>query len=229
MLVPRRGCGKKVTVDTTATASFAEQVADATLEAFRADGFVKTNEDGSEERDLKKFAETVYAIVVQARVTTRAEKVDKAITKGKLQHTVLPSIPDEGTEAWDEADEATQKGRANALQTVWNEVKDAHVGRIQRMLGTNRTGLTLCKATVSIDGNPVEAVYVTDVEELILADYVKPRKDAIRKAADKFAKDLAGVTDRNPDMTDVLKGELDAGMKAASQLARATLELTSGK
>ena len=33
------------------------------LEAYRADGYVKTNEDGSEERDLQKFAETVYEIV----------------------------------------------------------------------------------------------------------------------------------------------------------------------
>jgi len=216
-------------VNTTATASFAELVADAALEAFRADGFVKTNDDGSEERDLKKFAEKVYGVVMQARVTNRTEKVDKAITKGKLQHQLLPSIPEEGTEAWDEADEATKLGRERALQAVWNEVKDAHIGRIQRMLGTNRTGLTLCKATVSIDGNPLDAVYVTDVEDLILADYVQPRKDAIRKAADKFAKDLAGVSERNPDMADVLKGELDTGMKAASQLARATLELTSGK
>ena len=216
-------------MNTTATASFAELVADAALEAFRADGFVKTNDDGSEERDLKKFAEKVYGVVMQARVTNRTEKVDKAITKGKLQHQLLPSIPEEGTEAWDEADEATKLGRERALQAVWNEVKDAHIGRIQRMLGTNRTGLTLCKATVSIDGNPLDAVYVTDVEDLILADYVQPRKDAIRKAADKFAKDLAGVSERNPDMADVLKGELDTGMKAASQLARATLELTSGK
>jgi hypothetical protein len=216
-------------VNFTATASFADQVTDAALEAFKADGYVKTNEDGSEDRDLQKFAETIYEIVVRARVTDRAEKSSKAITKGKLQHLVLPSIPEEGTEAWSEADEATQNGRARALQAVWNEAKDAHVGRIQRMLGANRTGLTLCKTKVSIDGNPVDAVYVTDVEELVLADYVGPRKDAIRKAADKFAKDLAQVTERNPALAEVLGRELEAGMKAATQLARATLELTSGR
>jgi hypothetical protein len=216
-------------VDITATASFADQVADATLEAFKADGYVKTNEDGSEERDSQKFAETIYGLVVQARVTDRAEKSSKAITKGRLQHLVLPSIPEEGTEAWSEADEATQLGRARALQAVWNDAKDAHIGRIQRMLGSNRTGLTLCKTKVSIDGNPVDAVYVTDVEELVLADYVGPRKDAIRKAADKFAKDLAQVTERNPALAEVLQRELESGMKAATQLARATLELTSGK
>ncbi len=142
---------------------------------------------------------------------------------------VLPSIPEEGTDAWNEADEATQHGRERCLQAVWNEAKDAHVGRIQRMLGANRTGLTSCKTKVSIDGNPVDALYVTDVEELILTDYVGPRKDAMRKAADKFAKDLAQVSERNPALAEVLQRELEAGMKAATQLARATLELTSGK
>ncbi len=216
-------------MDTMVSASHADQVADAMLEAFRADEYVKADEDGSEERDLQKFAEAIYEIVVRARVTTRAEKFDRAITKGKLQHLVLPSVPEEGTEDWNEADEVTQLGRTRALQAVWNEAKDAHVGRIQRMLGTKRTGLTLCKTKVSIDGNPVDALYVTDVEELIMADYVGPRKDAIRKAADKFAKDLAQVSQRNPALAEVLQRELEAGMKAATQLARATLELTPGQ
>ena len=51
----------------------------------------------------------------------------------------------------------------------------------------------------------------------------------MRKAADKFAKDLAQVSERNPALAEVLQRELEAGMKAATQLARATLELTSGK
>ena len=77
----------------------------------------------------------------------------KAITKGKPQHMVLPSIPEEGTDAWNEADEATQHGRGRyypgRLERGKGRARRAHPADV----GANRTGLTSCKTKVSIDGN----------------------------------------------------------------------------
>jgi hypothetical protein len=229
-----RAAQKGVAMATTEESSlafddaFEEAVEEGVLEAYRAEGYVKTLDDGEEVLDKTALHEAVYQVVREAKVKTPKERSEIALTRGALTKRVFPSAPG-AREEWDELDAVQQAVWEQLVKDAWNPTNPNFSGPIQRMVGARDEKVLLIRTKTTVDGTPgMDCVYVTASEELIFEDFVAPLKNSVRKAAERLAKNAAMVSRRNKQLAERASREVDSGMKAAAGLAKSTLELMSG-
>ena len=140
-----------------------------------------------------------------ANVSSSTQKDDRAFTKWVFITKVVPSLPVEGTDEWEESDDITRAARKLVVRKVWNEVQDNPGGAVQKLLRERKTGLMLCKGTILVGPEkktPAEAVYVTDDPELLMADYGTKRSERMRLDADRYAEHMAEMVERYPEMAE---------------------------
>lgn len=204
----------------TADLSEQEQVERGVYLAYVAQGYVSGDPP---EVDKESLFMATYSIVRAAVVETKRERGTKAVTRGHLMATLFPSVPGPGTDEY--ATEVGERIWKEVEQSIWNYVKPDHTAKFQKALGAEGGGLVLCRTKIDVDGNPVDAAYVTGNPDLILLDFAAPLKQGVRRAAERMAKNLAMVSNRKPEMARTLTREVDSGMEAASSLARSSLAL----
>ena len=205
-----------------------EAIKSAVDDAYRAEGYVKTEADGEEVIDKKSaLHEAIYRAVKGAVVKEEAERSEKALTKGQLAKLVFPSAPG-ATSKWDELDLVQQEAWKILVSNAWNPTNPNFSGPVQRLVGARDRKLVLIRTRTTVGGTPgVDCVYLTSSEELIFYDFVTPLKSSVRRAAERLAKNAAMVSTRNKELTERTGREVDSGMKAATKLAQSTLELES--
>jgi hypothetical protein len=205
-----------------------EAIQAGVFEAYVAEGYVETTDDGDEVVDKSALHEAIYGAVGEARVNSPKERSEKARTKGELAKRVFSKHPGAYT-PWDELDEVQQGVWEQLVKDAWNPTNPNFSGPVQRLVGARDSKLVLIRTKTTIDGTPgMDCVYVTASEELIFSDFVAPLKNSVRKAAERLAKNAAMVSTRNKELAERSGREVDSGMKAAQQLAKSTLELMSG-
>src|SRR5262245_2485285 len=165
-----------VSVDTNGDSSkvaFDQAIRRGVHEAFVQVGWVQP--DGS--RDLTKFREAVFAAIKEARVTSRKDRGEKAITRGNLMAKVFPEIsgPDDWKTSLDQAVWiALDRG-------VWAETSPNANKALQRMVGIEYgNGYVLCRTKVGQDRT--EAAYITDNFACIEQDFVRPDNERVERA-----------------------------------------------
>ena len=147
--------------------------------------------------DRAKLRFAIYGHLIEAKVRTKAERREKAITKGALTKLVIPDTDDDAT------DEIGRKVYEELIRTVWNENKPNHSGFIQDLVGdlTDEKGraYVLIRAKVSVKGNPLDAVYITTDYERISDDFTSPLGAAVTRAAKKYAANAAMLIERGQE------------------------------
>jgi hypothetical protein len=209
--------------------AFKEAVEDGVHEAYRVEGYVKTDGNGQEVLDKTALHEAIYlAVRENAVVRSPKQRSETALTKGELAKHVFRNAPGANDE-WDELDDVQRSVWERLVREAWNPTNPNFSGPIQRIVGARDDKLVLIQTKTTIDGTPgMPCVYLTASEELIFEDFVAPLKDSVRKAAEKLAKNGAMVSSRNKQLAQKVGREVDSGMKAAAVLAKSTLELMSG-
>lgn len=210
-------------------ADFEAAVEEGVFEAYRANGYVKINDEGDEVVDKSLVHDAIYrALKTSAVVKTADEKSEKALTHGTLAKKVFSETLGANDE-WDEMDAVQRAVWTQIVKEAWNPVNPNHSGPVQRLVGERDKKLVLIRTKTTVDGTPaVDVAYLTSNEDLIFADFISPLKASVRRAADRLAKNGALVATRNTELATRTAREVDSGMKAAAQLAKSTLELMSG-
>lgn len=210
-------------------AEFEAAVEEGVFEAYRANGYVKVNGEGVEEKDKPALHEAIYATMRStAIVKTPDEKSEKALTQGALAKKVFAETPGANDE-WDQLDVVQRAVWSQVVKDAWNPCNPNFSGPVQRLVGAQNSKNVLIRTKTTVDGSPgVDVVYLTSNEDLIFDDFIAPLKSSVRRAADRLAKNAALVSTRNKELATKAAREVDHGMKAAAQLAKSTLELESG-
>jgi hypothetical protein len=210
-------------------AELAAAIEEGVFEAYRANAYVKVNEDGEELVDKTALHNAIHRVLKKSAVVdTPTERSEKALTHGDLAKQIFPKTPGANGE-WDELDPVQRGVWEQVVKDAWNPTNPNYSGPVQRLVGERDSKLVLVKTKTTIGGTPgVDVVYLTSNEELIFTDFIGPLKSSVRRAADRLAKNAALVSTRNNELAPKAAREVDSGMKAAAQLARSTLELMSG-
>jgi len=200
----------------------AAQIDEGVWNALKHAGFVITDENGEHVIDKAKLRLAIFDHVIASKAHTKTERRQNALTKGALTKLVVPNADDE---AADEVGRAVYDG---LVRGVWNEVNPNQSGQVQKLVGevTDSEGLgyVLVRTKVSVEGNPLDAVYVTTSYPLIADDFTSPLGQAVTRAAKKYAANATMLIQRGQDGKVIRKG-LDAAMNNAQALAGSIVDL----
>ena len=202
-------------VETTA------QIDEGILDALEEAGYLG-DEDNAYAVDRAKLRLAIFDRVAESKAHTKAERREHALTKGGLTKLVIPNADDEAS------DEVGRKVYDGLVRLVWNEVNPNQSSQIQKLVGeiTDEEGLgyVLVRTKVSLQGNPLDAVYVTTSLLLIADDFTSPLGQSVTRAAKRYAANAAMLIQRGQDAKQVRKG-LDLAMKNAEALAGSMVDL----
>src|SRR4051812_15798332 len=170
-----------------------EAIDEGVFEAYRLNGYTKTNDEGGEVPDPTALHEAIYAALKTAVVKDTREKSETALTHGDLAKKVFPKTPGANDE-WDELEPVQQAVWEQVVKNAWNPTNPNFSGPVQRLVGERDDKLVLIKTKTTVGGKPsVDVVYLTALEELIFDDFIAPLKSSVRRAAERLAKNAALV------------------------------------
>lgn len=163
------------------------------------------------DKDTAAVRSQVFDLLSEAIVETKADRVEKAITRASLTTRVFPELPDR--EHWGDQDDPTLAELVYKTidQQVWNAAKPDHSGPIQKQIGN--LGYVLCRTKVGKDG--IDAAYITKDLNCLLEDFHGPLAAKAKKAADDLGRNLGMVMDRLPEHSRPLSRAYQRDMKTA--------------
>ena len=202
-------------VDTTA------QIDEGIWNALDQAGFV-TDDDQDRVLDKAKLRLAIFDHVIKAKAHSKSERRQQALTKGALTKLVIPDADDEAN---DEVGRAVYDG---LVRQVWNEVNPNQSGQVQKLVGevtdSDGLGYVLVRTKVSVEGNPLDAVYVTTSYPLIADDFTSPLGQAVTRSAKRYAANATMLIQRGQNGKSIRKG-LDTAMNNAQALAGSMVDL----
>jgi hypothetical protein len=193
------------------------------FDAFQREDYLTQKGD----RDMVKVRERIFSIVSANKVFDRAERQDKAVTRGELVARVFPHLP--GPEAWGEQPEPLlAEAVYNALdgKFVWGETKTNADSTLQRMVGMNMgNGYVLCRTKIGKDAIP--AVYITDDLRCIQLDFVRPDNESTVRKLETVTKNREMLVIRQPQNAARYVREYGSTMRGAVTAGINRLQLTA--
>ena len=173
--------------------------------------------DGS--LDPEAMQDAVFAAVRHRVATSKADKADKAITKGELYAAVFPKAPGADGKG-DQLDEFDTAVFAALERDVWSLTQQKSSGAMQRRLEEEGSTLILLRATIRRKLDKADAVYLTDNTTLIMEDSVDKEIKAFERKAENLRKELNMIMKRHPELATKIKSEVLGGMnRAKAELA----------
>ena len=195
----------------------------AVHEAYAREGYIR--QDGS--KDNGKLVARITEIVVKHKALSKREREEKAISKGALVAEAFPSVigPD-GFDAAPDLDRPLVEAVYKQIATdVWGNVRpaaDAHVQRNVAVVMGN--GYVLCRTKLGKDN--VDAVYITDERECILADFTRPDNEALQRHIERVTRNREMLMIRQPQNAKKYSSEYQKALANVSLLAKNQLQLT---
>ena len=184
-------------------------------QAWTNEGYVTA--DG--ERDPKAMQEAAYNAVRNRIATSKADKAEKAITKGELFAAVFPNGPGADGKG-DQLDEFDRAAFQQLERDVWSLMQPKHTGAIQKRLGEEGSSLVLLQATIRRKLDKAQAVYLTDNPALIMEDSVDKEIKAFERKAENLRRQLDMVIARHPELASRIRSEVGQGVnRAKAELA----------
>ena len=179
-------------------------------------GYTKVNRQGETMPDDEAMKAKVLELIQARVVPDRSAKSANSWTMGELYAAVFPGAPGTTpTENIDALDLNTKAVLEKLRRRVWNLTNPGRTGWIQKRLGEDST-LVLCRATVMRGLDEVAGCYVTDDPDLIMADSLQPRIEALVREAQNLRDHAGMITTRH--------GELEARINAAIGVGRERAE-----
>lgn len=167
------------------------------------------NEEG--QHDTQAMHDAAYDAVRTRIVTSKADKAEKAITKGELYAAVFPQGPGADGRG-DPVDEYDKKVAERLERDVWSLTQAKHSGTIQKRLGEENSSLILCQATIRRKLDKAPAVYLTDNPRLIMEDSVDKEVKALEKKAENLRRQLEMVLHRHPELSNEVLARVGQAM-----------------
>lgn len=200
-----------------------EQVREQVVVWLEQDGL--TTADGVP--DLNEIRGKVALVLTKrAIVSHKSERADKAITAGPLAHAVAPGLA-LLADQYESMGDVEQTAYATAVDLVWKQTAAAYNSHMQRMIGEILPGHVLCRVKIGIGEHRDQTwvAYVTDDEELILADFARASQTSAQKAQDKMAHTLALVGERKPELAAKAESMLKRSLRSSGEHAREVFQL----
>lgn len=201
------------------------------LDAYRTHGFTSTI-DGEVYADSVKLRKAVIALLCEHPVTSREERDQHAVTKHGLVATLFPSVPEDGTAEYVAGGEVAVQVWKDLMTATWRHTDPKSRSGAQKIVGERGDGMVLVRGRIRVgegtNASMQDAAYITTDETLLMDDFAKPFKDAVKVAAEEMATNLGMVAERNPALAERLTRELENGLKTATRHARSTLALSTG-
>lgn len=193
--------------------------------AWVREGYV--TQDG--ERDPKAMQDAAYQAVRHRIATSKADKADKAITKGELFAAVFPNAPGADGKG-DQLDEYDRAVFAQLERDVWSLMQAKPSGAIQKRLGEEGSTLVLLQATVRRKLDKAQAVYLTDNVALIMEDSVDKEIKSFERKAENLRRQLDMIVGRHPELASRIRAEVGQGVnRAKAELAFPAAALAAQK
>ena len=194
---------------------FEDDVVNALDDVYREEGYV---DDDGEPSDSAMKRAAFDIVMKRCVVKSKAERSRKALTRGELYKLVFPSGPQ------DDADLDPVQSRVldKLLTTVWGLTQTTRSGYVQRQFEVEDSTLVLCKCKVLRNADPLQAVYATDNETLIMEDAVDKEIKSLVRRASALRKDLNMIIDRHPRLHQAVATQLGL------ELRKIDAELTVG-
>jgi len=208
-------------VDTTASAAeFDVEV--AMVAAFAADGYLKEDASGV---DMEKVRSRMLEVLLNSKVTRTSDRTAKATTRGVLTREVLPSLP--SPDKMTGADAVNAKAvRVEADKKIWNETRPD--GPLQRKLGISAgNGYMMLRTKVDLEGNTIDAVYISDGMQLIQEDLLTPTSVGVDRKAQQAQRIFEMVQTRHPDQAAKIAKTYHAQLKSITEAGFRRLMLTA--
>lgn len=203
------------------------EVEKGVFDAFADAGYV-TGEGDEQERSMAALTDAAYAAIRKAVVSEKGERSRNALTKGGLCSKLFPNVPGAEPGTTDVLDNLQRAVWNELVRIVWSLTNPNVTGAVQKLLTARDPSFILVRTKITPAHAWEWGVYVTEDVDLILSDFCLPLKEKVRLVSETLAKNLAMVSERKPEMKATLTKELDSGMKAATNLAKSTLALTTG-
>src|SRR6266545_5865330 len=108
-------------------------VEEGVFEAYRVNGYVKTNDEGDEVVDKTALHEAIYRVLKSSGIVrTPDEKTDKALTHGALAKKIFAETPGANGE-WDQLDLIQRAVWTQVVKDAWNPTNPNYSGPVQRL------------------------------------------------------------------------------------------------
>lgn len=174
--------------------------------------------------DPEAMQDAAYAAVRHQIATSKADKADKAITKGELYAAVFPKGPGADGKG-DQLDEYDSAVMSALERDVWSLTQPKSSGAMQRRLEEEGSTLILLRATIRRKLDKAVAVYLTDNATLIMEDSVDQEIKAFERKAENLRKELNMIMKRHPELASKIRSEVSQGMtRAKAELAFPTVQ-----
>jgi hypothetical protein len=191
-----------------------EEIDAAVNSMYQLHGYWVDDGEGGGYKDLTRLRQGVAHVVMQHVVTSKQERKDRAISRGKLVKSVFPQLPAERDE-WDHEDRPALAEQVHKWidRKVWDLAKPDFTGQVQQMIGDLMDGMVLVRTKITAD--KTDAVYVTNDLGCLLEDFAGPWRQKAKRTADGFANNLAMAMERIPEQAGQFDREFKRGMKVA--------------
>jgi hypothetical protein len=197
---------------------------EATKDALVIDnGYTAEDEDGNDATDYEAMKRAAVPMMAAAVARTRDERATVGLTAGDLFDRVLPEHPD-----YDSANKIELAAMKGLARYLWGITQPAPSGYVQSRLDD---GLVLARAKVHRGNDLVHVAYVTDNDELILADNLQPVIDDLVKEAVRVGASSTMLVVRRPALAAAARRAIKDGNRKASlssQPSVTQLELPTG-
>lgn len=166
-------------------------------EAYAREGYV----DDEGERDNDALAEAAFAAVEGAVAGGLSQRETTASSRGTVVAKLFPSLPKTAEEWNAQTDPALAvKVYSEIWKTVWDLLKMDKSGKVQQLVGLRHPGFVLCRTKIGADQN--DAVYISEDQGCITADFVTPLNASIVRANKTMGRNMAMVVARRPELAD---------------------------
>jgi len=209
--------------DTEVTMTPEEEAAEVASRVAEKFSDVDLWDDNDWRLDRPSLHIAMHAKIRKARPKDKSERTTHALTRGSLVRSIVPDTPSVGSDEFNALDDIDQQVVREVTSRIWREVKPYQHSGLAAM--ARAEGVILVKTEISVDEEPVPAVYVTDDVDLLKQDYRGPLRDGVRKATSKYAESMAEVIRVLPEHADTFKKDVTKDLKAAGDLAKSVLAI----
>lgn len=189
------------------------EVGEQVDEQFIAHGYHKLNKASEQVVDDSKMKAHVYEIVRKKVARAKEEVAKNSFTNGELYALTFPDAPGTEPKKLPTLTDMEAEVRRQLMRKVWGLTQDRRNGFIQKRLGTDATGLVLCRTQSTRGLDDAEVCFVTDNPELIMNESVLPQIESLVNKANDLRLHTEMVVERRPELMSRVRGELGVGVR----------------
>ncbi len=190
-----------------------DEVKERIDDEYISHGFFRPNHDGEQVVDEGKMKAHVYEVVRKKVARAKEEVAKNSVSNGELYALTFPDAPGTDAKKLPGLTDMEAEIRKNLKRKVWGLTQDRRNGFIQKRLGSDATGLVLCRTMSTRGLEDAEVCFVTDNPDLIMNESVIPQIETLVNKANDLRLHTEMVTIRRPELRGRVRAELFQGVR----------------